>query len=69
MEKEEILFIKVTPPPNSHNQEIWYVHVPDRSQMEKQLVNLFRSYSEGFKLEVLECTINHTTKADIVVNW
>jgi len=69
MAQEEILFIKVTPPKGINNPEVWYVHVPNREQIEKQIVNLFRSYSEGYKIEVLECNINHCTKADVTVNW
>ena len=74
METEEILFVKVTPPPSSRpdeaqTQEPWYIYVPNRETVEAQIVECYRNYSKGTKIEVLECTVKHCTKADVVVNW
>jgi len=69
METEEILFIRVTPPPREIAHEPRYIYVPNRETVEAQIVECYRNYSKGTKIEVLECTVKHCTTADVVVNW
>jgi hypothetical protein len=63
--KAEVIIIKCS---TDQLSDPLYVITEKRADVEKSLKHLSLTYPDA-TLEVMECTVNHCTKAQIVVNW